>query len=151
MSLESDIAALGKVPLFADLTRDQLRLLAFGADRRRLREGEFVFREAAHADAGFVILEGTVALTRGREPKIRFLGRYGPGTLLGEMALICETRRPANARTETPAELVRIPRQLFLRLLEEYPEFAAAIHARLATDLLKLTQEIAAIEDRFRD
>ena len=60
MSLESDIAILRNVPLFEGLASDQLRLLAFGAERRRLAAGEIVFRQDAQADAGFVIASGTV-------------------------------------------------------------------------------------------
>ena len=62
MSLESDIAVLRQVPLFADLTADQLRLLAFGAEHRRLKSGETLFRVAARADEGFVIVSGEITL-----------------------------------------------------------------------------------------
>ena len=149
MSLESDIAILRKVPLFDGLGDEQLRLIAFGADHRRLGAGEFVFREAARADAGFVVLSGSVVLTRGRAGHEKVVGHYGPGTLLGELALITETQRPASARTGEPTELIRIGRPVFRRLLEEYPDFAAALHARLTEELAEMTRRIAALEPRF--
>ena len=55
MALSDDIALLSKVPLFAGLADDKLRLMAFGAERRRLVEGQTLFREGTSADCGFVV------------------------------------------------------------------------------------------------
>lgn len=151
MSLESDIAVLRKVRLFDDLETEQLRLLAFGAEHRRLRAGEFVYREAARADAGFVIAAGSVLLTRGRPEREKFIGVFGPGDLLGELALLTETVRPASAKAETDCDLIRIGRPLFRRMLEEFPEFALAVQARLREDLADMTRRIGNLEGRFRD
>ena len=54
MALSDDIALLARVPLFTGLTDDKLRLMAFGAERRRLVEGQTLFREGTSADCGFV-------------------------------------------------------------------------------------------------
>ena len=149
MSLESDIAVLREVPLFADLTDDQLRLLAFGADHRRLRQGEVVFRIDARADAGFVVAGGEVVLQRGPVGQERTVGRYGRGALIGELALITETRRPASAIAATDCDLIHITRLLFRRMLEEYPEIAFSLHQRIAGELARMTDEILALEERF--
>ena len=150
MSLESDIAVLREVPLFADLTDDQLRLLAFGAEHRRLRKGEVVFRATARADAGFVIASGEIALQKGAVGSEQTLGRFGPGSLIGELALITETRRPAHAVAATDCDLIRITRTLFHRMLEEYPEIAFALHEKLADQLGQMTADILALEERFQ-
>ncbi|KQT87455.1 Crp/Fnr family transcriptional regulator [Aurantimonas sp. Leaf443] len=151
MSLEGDIRTLRQVPLFEDLETDQLRLLAFGADHRQLRAGEVLFREAARADAGFVIVSGTVVMVQGEGARERVVGRFGPGTLLGEIALVTETRRPATARTESDCALIRIPRPVFRRMLEEFPAIAGALHERFARQLADMTRRIAAMESRFAD
>lgn len=151
MSLESDIAILADVPLFAGLSSDQLRLLAFGAEHRRLRGGEILFREGARADAGFVVAEGAIVLVAGRAGQERQVARAEAGTLLGEIALLTDTRRPATAKAETDCDVIRITRTLFRRMLEEYPEIAFALHAKLTEDLARMTQDILALEDRFGD
>jgi CRP-like cAMP-binding protein len=151
MSLESDIAVLRDVPLFSELTADQLRLLAFGAEHRRLRSGETLFRAAARADAGFVVASGEVTLMAGPPGEERPVGHFGPGTLLGELALITETRRPATALTTRDCDLIRIPRTLFRRMLEEYPDLAFTLHERIARELGQMMADITALEDRFAD
>lgn len=151
MSLESDILILGEVPLFADLTRDQLRLLAFGAEHRFLHPKETLFRAEARADAGFVLVEGTVNLYRGEADRRELLASVGRGALLGELALMTETRRAATAVTATDCDFIRISRPLFRRMLQEYPEIAAMLHARISSELADMTGRILSLEDRFRD
>lgn len=151
MSLERDIDILGDVALFADLSRDQLRLLAFGAERRTLRGGEYLFRADARADAGFVIVSGEVELVREGAAGRKVLGKAGPGSLLGELALIAETQRGSSATTLGDCEVIRISRPLFRRMLQEFPEIAQRLHERIAEELADLTRRIAGVEDRFRD
>ena len=62
MSLDQDIAFLGSAPLFANFTREQLRLLAFGAERRRLTPGSRLFRQGGFCEGGYVVVEGTFTL-----------------------------------------------------------------------------------------
>lgn len=151
MSLESDIDILSGVALFSGLSRDQLRLLAFGAEHRFLRAGEFLFRVEARADAGFVIVSGTVHLVRDAKGGRKQLAEAGPGDLLGELALITETRRGASAVTATDCEVVRIARPLFRRMLLEFPEIAEELYMRIADDLADISRRIVAMEDRFKD
>jgi CRP-like cAMP-binding protein len=150
MSLESDIAVLGGVPLFAGFSGEQLRLLAFGAEHRRLRKGETLFRATARSDAGFVVAAGAVELFSLKNKEQVSVGVFGPGTLLGELALVTETRRPATAVTVADCDLIRIGRPLFRRMLEEYPEIALVLHERIAADLMRLTENILSLEDAFR-
>ncbi|KQT61765.1 MULTISPECIES: cyclic nucleotide-binding domain-containing protein [unclassified Aureimonas] len=151
MSLESDIAVLAEIPLLSGLSGDQLRLLAFGAEHRRLRAGEILFREGARADAGFVLVQGSVVLVAGRSGHEKEVARVGQGALLGEIALLTDTRRPATATAETDCDVIRITRTLFRRMLEEYPEIAFALHCKFAEDLARMTDDILALENRFGD
>lgn len=149
MGLESDIALLGTVPLFANMTREQLRLLAFGAEHRWLSAQETLFREEARADGGFVIVSGEISLMS--RDKRDLFGAVGPGTLIGELSLIAETRRHSTAVATQDSEVIRIGRQLFRRLLEEYPEVAIAIQAQLTAELAELTDRIDGLAHHFSD
>ncbi|RFC64325.1 cyclic nucleotide-binding domain-containing protein [Fulvimarina endophytica] len=149
MSLQDDIDILRSVPLFDELDLEALRLLAFGAEHRRYRAGDTIFREAAIADAGYIVGSGTVVLAQGRDEAVRIVGAYGPGTLIGEMALITETRRPGTAQAETACDLLRITRTHFRRLLEEYPQYTASVEARLRDRFVQMTRQISAMEGRF--
>ena len=120
MSIEDDIAFLERVPTLGLLGRDALRILAIGAESRYLHDGNVLFTQGEPADAGYVVQEGLLSLApvRGNELTV------GPGTLLGELALLTETQRPVTATALEPSTVIRIPRTLFLKMLEGYPEAA---------------------------
>ena len=87
MSLEDDIRILSGVTLFEDLSSEQLRLLAFGAERISLAKGRELYREGQSAECGFIIISGAVDLfretPRGRHvvkkvvPPMVHLGQFG--------------------------------------------------------------------------
>ena len=151
MSLEDDIRIISNVSLFEDLTPEQLRLLAFGAERLTLTKGRELYREGQEAECGYVVVSGTFTLLRETTHGRQALADVGAGMILGELALITDTRRLTAAIAAEDSQVIRINRGLFRRMLEEYPEMAVALHARLGARLYDMLQEIGALEDRFRD
>lgn len=151
LALDDDIRILSGVGLFGDLTSEQLRLLAFGAEQVRLSAGREIYRENATADCAFVVVSGKVVLYREQNGESVAVSRVGPGTLLGEMALIAETRRLTYAAAETDVELIRLNRTLFRRILEEYPEAAAELHRRMLEELETLLSSIQRLAPKFSD
>lgn len=153
MSIEDDIALLRSVPMLQLLGREPLRVLAIGAENRYVHEREVLFRAGDAADAGYVVQEGAFRITRPREdeaeaPIVR------PPTLLGELALIAEGRRSMTVTALEPSSVVRIPRPLFLKILEGYPELAHRLRdviaeraARMAAEMALVRRKLAAIED----
>src|SRR5690606_6096598 len=107
-----------------------LRILAIGAESRYVHEGETLFAAGDASDCGYVIQEGSFRLDGGR-PAVGAIVA-GPGTLLGELALIAETRRPATATALEPSTVIRISRSLFLKMLEGYPEAAYVLRDQIA-------------------
>jgi CRP-like cAMP-binding protein len=131
MSIEDDIAFLERVPTLALLGRDALRILAIGAESRYLHDGNVLFSQGEAADAGYVVQEGLLGLgpVRGTDQDLM----VGPGTLLGELALLTETTRPVTATALEPSTVIRIPRTLFLKMLEGYPEAAVRLRDSFVT------------------
>ena len=72
-------------------------------------------------------------------------GRRGPGALIGEVALISETRRPVSAVAREPSSVVRIPRQLFLKMLESDPDAATRMRDALAARVNQTANEFARV------
>src|SRR4051794_22991904 len=104
------------------LGRTALRILAIGAESRYVHQGEVLFASGEITDCGYIIQEGSFSLDSGS----RSIGEVvvGPGTLLGELALIAETKRPATAVAREPSTVIRISRSLFVKMLEGYPDAA---------------------------
>lgn len=146
MALDDDIALLARVPLFASLGGEPLRLLAFSAETRFLRSGDVLFKEGQAADCGYVVGEGRIALTNDGGLTEHLAG---PGSLVGEMALIIETLRPATAVARDPVTVLRIPRALFRRVLTEFPDAAQRIHEEFREKMRATTADLLRVGRLF--
>lgn len=150
MSLNDDIALLSLVPLFADIDDDKLRLIAFGAERRRLNRGQQLFREGAPADCAFAIASGSVTLTRNLvDGSVEVVDTVGRGTLLSELAMISFVERKFTATAEEDSEVIRINRPLFRRMLEEYPEVAVVVEGRIKANLQAMISAMQRLAPKF--
>ena len=129
MGIEDDILFIERVPTLRALGRDALRILAIGAESRYVHKGEVLFVAGEPADSGYVIQEGSFVL----ESVAKAMGAIvaGPGTLLGELALISEIKRPATATANEPSTVIRISRSLFLKMLEGYPHAAHVLRDQI--------------------
>jgi CRP-like cAMP-binding protein len=149
LALDDDIRILSGVGLFAELTQEQLRLLAFGAETMRFAAGREIYRENATADCAYVIARGEVVLYRDHDGEAMLLARLGEGAILGELALIAQARRLSYAAAATDVEAIRLNRTLFRRILEEYPEVANQLRQRISADLQDFIAKIEGLASRF--
>ncbi|CAI2932390.1 cyclic nucleotide-binding domain-containing protein [Aminobacter sp. P9b] len=149
MALDDDIRILSGVRLFEGFTQEQLRLLAFGAENVHLPADRKLYREDDEADSAYVVISGRIALYREVDGVRLELGTAGPGSMLGELALIADTRRLTSAAAATDSEIIRLNRKMFHRILEEYPEAAADLHQHILEDLQDMLARIEDMAPRF--
>ena len=151
MSLDRDIALLSRVPLFSELSTEQLRLLAFSAVRLELSPGQILFREGALALSGYVIVYGGIEMTVGEGAKRRIVATCETGSLVGEIALFVETRRPATGTAIVSSEVLEIDRKLVTRTLNEYPHVALRLRATLADRLAAMVSELTRVRQALSE
>jgi hypothetical protein len=71
----------------------------------------------------------------------------GPGTLLGESALLAETTRPATATAREPSAVLRISRTMFRKMLEGYPEAAHRLREVIAARADQWARDMENVRD----
>lgn len=145
MALEDDIEFFEQVPTFAALGKQALQILAIGAETRHLASGAVLFYAGELADGGYVVQEGSLLL----EPGTFSEGQeyvVGPGTLVGELALLTDMVCPSTAIAKEPTTVIRISRSLFRKMLEGYPEAAAKMRDTMAQRLQTWTRELGAVK-----
>jgi CRP-like cAMP-binding protein len=146
MSIEDDITFFERVPSLAVLGKQALRVLAIGAETRQLPSGAVLFYAGELVDGGYIVQEGSLVL----EPATPAGGReyrVGPGTLLGELALLTDTISPVTAIAREPTVLIRISRSLFRKMLEGYPGAAQHMREIMAERVDSWTRELTAVKD----
>ncbi len=150
MGLDDEIAKLARNAIFAALGPDALRLLAFSAETRILRAGDVLFRRDEASTGGFVVLTGSIALDAS-DHGAATARIVRPPALIGEIALLTRTTRPATAIAREPSRVLRISQQLFRRVLAEYPGSAERLRQSLAARLTGFTDELDAVLSRTAD
>jgi len=143
MTIEDEVAFLERVPSLRIIGRDALRILAIGAETRYIHEGISLFGEGEDADGAYVVQEGSFDLVSERSSIPASVA--GPGTLIGEVALFTETKRLMSAVAREPSSVVRIPRQLFLKMLEGYPDAARRMRDELSVRANRTAAEFARV------
>jgi len=150
MALDDDIRILSAVKLFEGFTQEQLRLLAFGAEATSLQADRKLYREDDEADSAYIVVSGRIVLYREQDGGDRIpIGTAGPGTMLSELALIADSKRLTSASAETDAEVIRLSRKMFRRILEEYPDVAVKLHQRILEDFQAMIARIEKLAPRF--
>ena len=135
MSIEDDVLLLERVPTLRLLGGASLRMLAIGSEQKDIPRGDYLFKRGDEADAGFVVQRGALRVDDGSGAEVT----AGPGSLIGELALLVAMRRPSNALALEYSSVIRISRSLFQRILESDP--AAAV--RLRDEFAVRTSQIA--------
>jgi len=143
--LSRTIFFLERVATFAQLGFSALQIIAIGAEAKQLKSGEVLFEAGDAADGGYVIQDDTLKLALPNadpsDPGIT----AGAGVLLGELALVTETRRPVTAMAIEPTTVLRIPRSLFRKVLDGFPEAAVQMRNRIAEQAAEAADEIQAV------
>lgn len=148
MALEDDIAILSQAPLFNLLEKDALRLVAFASETRSYREGDVLFKKGDRSDGGYVVTRGAIALDAAEDGSpAAFVA--GPGALVGQAALFARIERRATATAQEPSTIVRVTPSLMRRVLEEFPDAAAAIHDAMADELTRLTEGLERVRQQL--
>ena len=136
-------AALGEVPLFAELPGDDLDALASACRIRRFRRGEVIFHQGDPGDALHVILTGRVKISSPSETGVEaILTTLRPGEFFGALAIIDGAPRSATATAVDPTETLVLPRDRFRQLLNERTEVRDLVFTRLAGELRRLTNHV---------
>ncbi len=131
--------------LFTGLGRDDLQQVAAIVSVRRLEREEFVFREGQPSKGFFVVVQGAVSVHRvNAAGKEQVLHVFRSGESFAEATLSMESGYPSDARAVEPSQVLVVPRQDFLDLLQRRPELALRLLVGMS---MKLRTLIGQLED----
>ena len=143
MTLDDDVKRLARIPLFAELDANALRLLAFSAEAKILSTGDVLFEAETTGDCGYVIVSGSLQLdSQGAKGRSRIARA---DALVGELALLVDIRRNVIATAREPTRVLKIARTLFRRVLEEFPDAAQRMRGLLARRMAAVSGELGAV------
>ena len=119
--MDTKIEVLKQVPLFAGLSRGELKLVASIADELVVPAGTSLTIEGERGREFFVLVEGVATVAQDGLEVRTLVG----GDFLGEISLLTRTPRTATVTAVVPARLLVLTDRDFRRLADEVPAFAA--------------------------
>lgn len=126
-----DYALMKQVPLFAELTEEEIYRVARLAFIKAYRKDATLFLEGMPGEVMYVVLKGSVHIVKKTPQGELTLATLGPGNFLGEMSLIDDSLRSASARTAEDAEMLVITKKCFKDMLNTDPKITSKLMMHL--------------------
>ena len=129
------------LPLFELCSKRDLRRIAALADERDVAAGTELIREGEPGSEFYVVVEGEVEVRR----RGRRVAQLGPGSFVGEIALLSRSPRTATVVATTPLRVLAITGRDFVALLDSLPELWLKV-ARTLADRVDADEALDATE-----
>jgi CRP-like cAMP-binding protein len=133
--LPSRLAWLARISLFAHLSPVELRIVEGLLHQREYLAGEIVFDEGEEGQAIYIVQEGEIVLQRSGQSNGEVIATLGPESFFGDMALLDNLPRTAQARAIQPSRMAAFFRDDFLGLMDTHARIASKIALQLAREM----------------
>lgn len=130
---------LRRLPVFSNFSDEQLACLRDAGQPLTLEQGELLFSEGEPAQGLFVLLEGTLEISKTIGGQKVILSNAGAGVFVGEISLLTDAPHNATARMLTPGCVLKFDVSLFDDL--KASPVAALLLSTMA-DRLRATESI---------
>ena len=134
---------LHALSLFVDLSPAELAIVDGLLHERHYLKDEVIFDAGEDGQAIYIVLDGDVLICRQGEPVAGRIATLKPGTFFGELALLDDSPRSAQARAATDCSLIVFFRDDFVGLLDTHARIASKIARQLARHIGARMRELA--------
>ncbi|HLI10223.1 MAG TPA: cyclic nucleotide-binding domain-containing protein [Alphaproteobacteria bacterium] len=142
MSLKEEVEILRNIPLFAHIEPSKLKLLAFTSERLTYHADQVLFRQGEPGDAAYIILRGDADVIVDGPTGPLTVARLGRNAIVGEIAILCDVPRTATVKATSELVTLRISKELFFRLIMEFPQIGVEMMRVLAERLERTTSQL---------
>jgi CRP-like cAMP-binding protein len=142
VTLEQEVDLLRNIPLFAKIEPAKLKLLAFTSERLVFKAADVLFRQGDVGDAAYIIIDGMADVAVATGKGLLKVATLGKNDIVGEIAILCEVPRTATVTAVSELTALRVSKDLFLRMVGEFPQIAVEIMRVLARRLERTTSDL---------
>ena len=134
-NLSARLQRLKTQQLFSTLTPRELAIVDGLLHNRQYLAGEIVFDEGEEGQALYILLSGTVSVSRTRDSKCEVLAELTSGSFFGDLALLDNTPRSAQVRAKEVCDMAVFFRADFVALMATDATIGYKISLQLARNL----------------
>lgn len=139
VSILERILLLREIPIFADLSPEDLQLIANIAREEWYPRNTIIFHQGDEGNVMFVIVEGRLDVVRTVNGAEQVLAQRGAGDFVGEMAVIESAPRVASLRAQSDVRVLAIDGETFKGILRERPDVSFAVLRNISRRLREMT------------
>jgi CRP-like cAMP-binding protein len=141
VSIEQEVEILRKIPLFANIDPAKLKLMCFASERLTFKPGQSLFDQGDSADSAYIIASGTAdVIVTTDKPTV--VAKLAQNDIVGEIAILCEVPRTATVTATSELTTLRITKDLFFRMITDFPEMGVEVMRVLAHRLEQTTAQL---------
>ncbi len=134
-SLSPRLSRLLDLPLFSTLDRRELQIVDNLLHERSYIAGEIIFDEGEQGQAIYCVFSGSVLICHQGDPSRGIINELGPGHFFGDLALLDDAPRAAQARAVSDCTLGVFFRSDFQDLLVNDARLSSKLSLQLARQL----------------
>ena len=142
MSIDKEVEILRQIPLFANIEPVKLKLMAFASERITFQTGQALFSHGDEGDAAYIIVDGEADILVDTPSGPLTVAKVGKNEIVGEIAILCDVPRTATVKATEQLETLKISKELFFRLIKEFPDISIEIMRELAERLERTTGQL---------
>jgi CRP/FNR family cyclic AMP-dependent transcriptional regulator len=144
MNLNEEVELLKGVPIFSKVEPAKLKLLAFTSERMNFAAGQELFHQGDQGDAMYVILGGVADVLIDSAAGQIAVAELKKNGFVGEIAILCDVPRTATIKARESLSTLKISKDMFYRLVAEFPQMAVEVMRELAHRLEDTNQKLQA-------
>ena len=148
MNLNEEVELLKGVPIFSKVEPAKLKLLAFTSERMNFAAGQELFHQGDQGDAMYVILGGVADVLIDSAAGQIAVAELKKNGFVGEIAILCDVPRTATVKARETLTTLKISKDMFYRLVAEFPQMAVEVMRELAHRLEDTNQKLQAATNR---
>ena len=151
MSLDQEVEVLRQIPLFANIDTAKLKLLCFASERLTFKKGQALFKQGDVGDSAYIIVDGQADVVKDSPAGPISVAVLARNDIVGEIAILCDVPRTAAVEAKTELVTLKITKDLFLRMLMDFPEMGLEIMRVLAHRLEQTTEKLEGTTQQLRE
>ena len=142
MSIEEEVEILRNIPMFRKIDPTKLKLMAFASERLMFKPDQVLVRQGELGDAAFIIVEGTAEVLIDTPDGPVAVARLKRNDIIGEIAILCDVPRTATVQAIDQLTALKITKELFFRMVSDFPDMGIEIMRSLAHRLEQTTAQL---------
>ncbi len=144
MSIEQEVEILRNIPMFAKVEPTKLKLMAFASERLTFKNGQALFKQGDIGDSAYIIIDGTADVMIDTPDGPLTVAHFSRNDIIGEIAILCDVPRTATVAATSELTVLKVTKDLFFRLLSDFPDMAVEIMRALAQRLEHTNAQLTA-------